>query len=90
MLLENRTQRKTATRVSGLETYLVSPPAFAQASQLLYNSSCTTVPVEKGGVKTDRLEVLIQGSVADEVARHLHTEFGIPLSHIKIVSKLKK
>ncbi|KAE8671034.1 putative serine/threonine-protein kinase cx32 [Hibiscus syriacus] len=86
ILTERRQGNKKVTKVSGLETFLVG--AEALASELQKKFACSTTVAELPGKKG--LEVLIQGGVIDDVARHLLEQYGIPKRYIEVLDKTRK
>uniref|UniRef100_A0A2P2KQU3 SUI1 domain-containing protein n=3 Tax=Rhizophora mucronata TaxID=61149 RepID=A0A2P2KQU3_RHIMU len=83
---ERRQGNKKVTKVSGLETFLMD--AEALASELQKKFACSTSVAELPGKKG--LEVLIQGSVIDNVARHLIEHHSIPKRYIEVLDKTRK
>ncbi|PPR92188.1 hypothetical protein GOBAR_AA28492 [Gossypium barbadense] len=79
IMTERRQGNKKVTKVSGLETFLIDPEALA--SELQKKFACSTTVAELPGKKG--LEVLIQGGVIDDVARHLLEQYGIPKRYIE-------
>ncbi|OMO51553.1 Translation initiation factor SUI1 [Corchorus capsularis] len=86
IVTERRQGNKKVTKVSGLETFLID--AEAMASELQKKFACSTTVSELPGKKG--LEVLIQGGVIDNVARHLHEQYGIPKRFIEVLDKTRK
>ncbi|GMI88682.1 hypothetical protein like AT1G71350 [Hibiscus trionum] len=86
ILTERRQGNKKVTKVSGLETFLID--AEALASELQKKFACSTTVAELPGKKG--LEVLIQGGVIDDVARHLLEQYGIPKRYIEVLDKTRK
>ncbi|XP_039006249.1 eukaryotic translation initiation factor 2D-like [Hibiscus syriacus] len=86
IVTERRQGNKKVTKVSGLETFLIG--AEALASELQKKFACSTTVAELPGKKG--LEVLIQGGVIDDVARHLLEQYGIPKRYIEVLDKTRK
>ncbi|KAH1105634.1 hypothetical protein J1N35_009402 [Gossypium stocksii] len=86
IVTERRQGNKKVTKVSGLETFLIDPEALA--SELQKKFACSTTVAELPGKKG--LEVLIQGGVIDDVARHLLEQYGIPKRYIEVLDKTRK
>ncbi|KAK8698340.1 hypothetical protein V6N13_114464 [Hibiscus sabdariffa] len=86
IVTERRQGNKKVTKVSGLETFLID--AEALASELQKKFACSTTVAELPGKKG--LEVLIQGGVIDDVARHLLEQYGIPKRYIEVLDKTRK
>ncbi|XP_050231588.1 uncharacterized protein LOC126680499 [Mercurialis annua] len=86
ILTERRQGNKKVTKVSGLEQFLMD--AEALASELQKKFACSTSVQELPGKKGN--EVLIQGGVIDDVARHLVEQYGVPKRYIEVFDKTKK
>ncbi|KAK0577584.1 hypothetical protein LWI29_035399 [Acer saccharum] len=86
MVTERRQGNKKVTKVSGLETFLIE--AEALASELQKKCACSTTVAELPGKKG--FEVIIQGGVIDDVAKHLVEQCGIPKRFIEVLDKTKK
>ncbi|CAH9115953.1 unnamed protein product [Cuscuta epithymum] len=86
ILTERRQGNKKVTKLSGLETFLVDGEVLA--SELQKKFACSTSVTELPGKKG--LEVLIQGGVIDDVARHLVEHYGIPKRFIEVYDKTRK
>ncbi|KAK3229687.1 hypothetical protein Dsin_001568 [Dipteronia sinensis] len=86
MVTERRQGNKKVTKVSGLETFLIE--AEALASELQKKCACSTTVAELPGKKG--FEVIIQGGVIDDVAKHLVEQCGIPKRYIEVLDKTKK
>ncbi|XVF29815.1 hypothetical protein REPUB_Repub16aG0003600 [Reevesia pubescens] len=86
IVTERRQGNKKVTKVSGLETFLMD--AEALASELQKKFACSTTVAELPGKKGH--EVLIQGGVIDDVARHLLEQYGIPKRYIEVLDKTRK
>ncbi|KAK9110894.1 hypothetical protein Scep_018413 [Stephania cephalantha] len=80
IMTERRQGNKKMTRVSGLETFLVD--AEALASDLQKKFACSTTVAELPGKKGH--EVLIQGGVIGDLAKHLVENLGIPKRYIEV------
>ncbi|GAV60629.1 SUI1 domain-containing protein [Cephalotus follicularis] len=86
IVTERRQGNKKVTKVSGLETFLLD--AEALASELQKKLACSTTVGELPGKKGR--EVLIQGGVIDDVAKHLIEQYVIPKRYIEVLDKTKK
>ncbi|KAJ9167236.1 hypothetical protein P3X46_021902 [Hevea brasiliensis] len=86
IVTERRQGNKKVTKVSGVETFLMD--AEALASELQKKFACSTSVQELPGKKGH--EVLIQGGVIDDVARHLVEQYGVPKRYIEVLDKTKK
>ncbi|CAN6475456.1 unnamed protein product [Victoria cruziana] len=87
IMSERRQGNKKVTRVSGLESFLIDPESLA--SELQKKFACSTSVAELPG-KKGQLEVLVQGGVIDDLARHLVEHYGINKRYIEILDKTKK
>lgn len=87
IVTERRQGNKKVTRVSGLETFLLD--ADSLASELQKKFACSTSVGELPGKKGQH-EVLVQGGVIDDLARHLLDHYGIPKRYIEVLDKTKK
>ncbi|PRQ22439.1 putative SUI1 domain-containing protein [Rosa chinensis] len=67
IMTERRQDNKKMTKLSGLETFLVDPEALA--SELQKKFACSATVAELQGEKG--LEVLVQGGVIENLAKHL-------------------
>ncbi|KAL6756369.1 putative Ligatin [Haematococcus lacustris] len=72
---------KKVTRVVGMEAFLVSPEELAAESQRKFaaSSSVNELPGKSGGV-----EVVVQGSVAEQMAALLTDRYGVPKKYISV------
>ncbi|RAL54256.1 hypothetical protein DM860_001384 [Cuscuta australis] len=86
ILTERRQGNKKVTKLSGLESFFVD--AEVLASELQKKFACSTSMTELPGKKG--FEVLVQGGVIDDVARHLVEHYGIPKRFIEVYDKTKK
>ncbi|GAB4861180.1 hypothetical protein Ancab_036337 [Ancistrocladus abbreviatus] len=86
IMTERRQGNKKVTRVSGFETFLMD--AESLASELQKKFACSTSVAELPGKKGH--EVLVQGGVIDQLARHLVEQYGIPKRYIEVLDKTKK
>lgn len=86
IMTERRQGNKKVTRVSGTETFLID--AEPLASELQKKFACSTSVAELPGKKGQ--EVLIQGGVIDDVAKHLVGQYGIPKRYIEVLDKTRK
>ncbi|KAK4788469.1 hypothetical protein SAY86_019788 [Trapa natans] len=86
IMTERRQGNKKVTKLSGLETFMVDPESLA--SELQKKCACSTTVVELSGKKG--FEVLVQGGVIEDLARHLMEQYGIPKKYIEVLDKTKK
>ncbi|RDX97928.1 Eukaryotic translation initiation factor 2D, partial [Mucuna pruriens] len=86
LLTERRQGNKKVTKLSGMETFLID--AEALASELQKKFACSTSVAELPGKKGQ--EVLVQGGVIDDLARHLIEQYGVPKRYIEVLDKTKK
>jgi len=63
------------THVQGLESFLISPDAVAQALKL--KLGCTAAVLKLPGNNVKECEVLLQGLCVDEVVAHLRDVYAI-------------
>lgn len=87
MMTERRQGNKKVTKVSGVETFLMD--AESLASELQKKFACSTSVAELPGKKGQH-EVLVQGGVIDNLARHLVEHYGVPKRYIEVLDKTKK
>ncbi|ESW05863.1 hypothetical protein PHAVU_011G215800 [Phaseolus vulgaris] len=86
LLTERRQGNKKVTKLSGMETFLID--AEALASELQKKFACSTTVAELPGKKGH--EVLVQGGVIDDLARHLMEQYGVPKRYIEVLDKTKR
>ncbi|KAJ7982579.1 eukaryotic translation initiation factor 2D [Quillaja saponaria] len=86
ILTERRQGNKKVTKLSGMETFLID--AEGLASELQKKFACSTTVAELPGKKGH--EVLVQGGVIDDLAKHLIEQYGIPKRYIEVLDKTKK
>ncbi|XP_062025349.1 uncharacterized protein LOC133741464 isoform X3 [Rosa rugosa] len=86
IMTERRQGNKKMTKLSGLETFLVDPEALA--SELQKKFACSTTVAELPGKKG--LEVLVQGGVIENLAKHLIEQYGIPKRYIEVLDKTRR
>ncbi|KAI3464254.1 hypothetical protein Pfo_020917 [Paulownia fortunei] len=86
ILTERRQGNKKVTKLSGLESFLID--AETLASELQKKFACSTTVSELPGKKG--LEVLVQGGVIDDLARHLVEQYGVQKRYIEVLDKTKK
>ncbi|KAJ1409686.1 SWIB/MDM2 domain superfamily [Sesbania bispinosa] len=86
IVTERRQGNKKVTKLSGMETFLID--AEALASELQKKFACSTTVAELPGKKGH--EVLVQGGVIDDLARHLIEQYGVPKRYIEVLDKTKK
>ncbi|PRQ22430.1 putative SUI1 domain, SWIB/MDM2 domain-containing protein [Rosa chinensis] len=77
---------KKMTKLSGLETFLVDPEALA--SELQKKFACSTTVAELPDKKGQ--EVLVQGGVIENLAKHLIEQYGIPKRYIEVLDKTRR
>uniref|UniRef100_A0A1D1XK90 Eukaryotic translation initiation factor 2D n=1 Tax=Anthurium amnicola TaxID=1678845 RepID=A0A1D1XK90_9ARAE len=87
IMTERRQGNKKVTRVSGLETFLMD--AEALASELQKKFACSTTVAELPGKKGQH-EVVVQGGVIENLAKHLVEHYGIPKRYIEVLDKTKR
>ncbi|MED6217773.1 hypothetical protein PIB30_020744 [Stylosanthes scabra] len=86
LVTERRQGNKKVTKLSGMETFLID--AEALASELQKKFACSTTVGELPGKKGQ--EVLVQGGVIDDLAKHLIEQYGVPKRYIEVLDKTKK
>ncbi|CAL0303466.1 unnamed protein product [Lupinus luteus] len=86
LLTERRQGNKKVTKLSGIESFLMD--ADALASELQKKFACSTTVGELPGKKGH--EVLIQGGVIDDLAKHLIEQYGVPKRYIEVLDKTRK
>lgn len=86
IMTERRQGNKKVTKVSGFESFLMD--AEALASELQKKFACSTTVAELPGKKGH--EVLVQGGVIEDLAKHLVEQYGIPKRYIEVLDKTKK
>ncbi|KAL5213367.1 hypothetical protein ABZP36_024214 [Zizania latifolia] len=87
IMTERRQGNKKMTRVSGLECFLMD--ADSLASELQKKFACSTTTAELPGKKGQH-EVLVQGGVIDDLAKHLVDHYGVPKRFIEVLDKTKR
>lgn len=87
IMTERRQGNKKVTRVSGMESFLLD--AESLASELQKKFACSTSVGELPGKKGQH-EVLVQGGVIEDLARHLVEHYGVPKRYIEVLDKTKK
>lgn len=87
--LETRTGNKTATKVSGLEAYYVSPAVLAEELQKTCASSTSVGQLVGSSPKTPVMEIMVQGPQKDAVIKALEKR-GIRKEWVEVVDKTKK
>jgi translation initiation factor 2D len=73
------------THISGLESFLISPDAVAQALKL--KLGCTTAALKLPGNNVKEHEVLLQGHCVNEVVEHLASVYAIDKKWIVLPKK---
>ncbi|KAF3440959.1 hypothetical protein FNV43_RR19245 [Rhamnella rubrinervis] len=86
IMTERRQGNKKVTKLSGMETFLVD--AESLASELQKKFACSTTVAELPGKKGH--EVLVQGGVIDDLAKHLIEQYRIPKRYIEVLDKTRK
>ncbi|CAL9019740.1 unnamed protein product [Prunus brigantina] len=86
IMTERRQGNKKVTKLSGLETFLVDPEALA--SELQKKFACSTTVAELPGKKGH--EVVVQGGVIDDLAKHMIEQYGIPKRFIEVLDKTRR
>ncbi|XP_028803424.1 eukaryotic translation initiation factor 2D isoform X2 [Neltuma alba] len=86
IVTERRQGNKKVTKLTGMETFLID--AEALAAELQKKFACSTTVAELPGKKGN--EVLVQGGVIDDLARHLIEQYGVPKRLIEVLDKTKK
>ncbi|KAK8948579.1 hypothetical protein KSP39_PZI006117 [Platanthera zijinensis] len=87
IMTERRQGSKKVTRLSRVEYFLMD--AESLASELQKKFACSTSVVELPGKKA-QYEVLVQGGVIEDLAKHLVDCYGIPKRYIEVFDKTKK
>ncbi|XP_020585725.1 eukaryotic translation initiation factor 2D [Phalaenopsis equestris] len=87
IMAERRQGNKKVTRVSGVEYFLLD--AESLASELQKKFACSTSISELPG-KKGQYEVLVQGGVIDDLAKHLVDDYGVPKRYIEVLDKTRK
>nr|CAD1825259.1 unnamed protein product [Ananas comosus var. bracteatus] len=87
IMTERRQGNKKVTRLSGLESFLMD--AESLASELQKKFACSTSVAELPGKKGQH-EVLVQGGVIDDLAKHLVDHYGVLKKYIEVLDKTKK
>ncbi|KAI9679211.1 MAG: hypothetical protein M1817_005230 [Caeruleum heppii] len=88
IMLETRTGNKTATKVSGMEAYHISPQALADEMQKACASSTSVGQLAGSSPKHPVMEVLIQGPQSQVVIKALEKR-GVQRAWIDVVDKTK-
>ncbi|KAK4285070.1 hypothetical protein QN277_001814 [Acacia crassicarpa] len=86
IVTERRQGNKKVTKLTGMETFLID--AEALAAELQKKFACSTTVAELPGKKGN--EVLVQGGVIDDLAKHLIEQYGVPKRFIEVLDKTKK
>ncbi|XP_062219334.1 uncharacterized protein LOC133919095 [Phragmites australis] len=87
IMTERRQGNKKMTRLSGVESFLMD--AHSLASELQKKFACSTTTAELPG-KKGQYEVLVQGGVIDDLAKHLVEHYGVPKRYIEVLDKTKR
>lgn len=86
IVTERRQGNKKVTKLTGMETFLID--AEVLAGELQKKFACSTTVAELPGKKGN--EVLVQGGVIDDLAKHLIEQYGVPKRFIEVLDKTKK
>ncbi|KAF9363481.1 hypothetical protein BGX34_004057 [Mortierella sp. NVP85] len=86
---ELRTGRKTVTKVSGLEHFLVDVDAFGQELQVRCAGSVSITPLAGSPPRLNLREVMVQGPQLKIITAALE-EKGVPKKYIEFLDKTKK
>ncbi|KAG0034048.1 hypothetical protein BGZ81_006389 [Podila clonocystis] len=86
---EIRTGRKTITKVSGLEHFMIDVDGFGQEIQVLCASSVAITPLVGASPKLNLREVMVQGPQLKNVTAVLQ-EKGVPKKCIEFLDKTSK
>ncbi|KAF8982972.1 hypothetical protein BGZ46_000252 [Entomortierella lignicola] len=86
---EIRTGRKTVTKVSGLELFLIDVDAFGQEIQVICAGSVAITPLVGASPKLNLREVMVQGPQVKNVTTVL-LEKGVPKKYIEFLDKTSK
>ncbi|CAO3574744.1 unnamed protein product [Mortierella alpina] len=86
---EIRTGRKTVTKVSGLEHFMIDVDTFAHELQVLCAGSVAITPLVGASPKLNLREVMVQGPQVKNVTEVLQ-EKGVPKKFIEILDKTAK
>ncbi|KAF9283710.1 hypothetical protein BGZ68_005199 [Mortierella alpina] len=86
---EIRTGRKTVTKVSGLEHFMIDVDAFAHELQVLCAGSVAITPLVGASPKLNLREVMVQGPQVKNVTEVLQ-EKGVPKKFIEVLDKTAK
>lgn len=87
IMTERRQGNKKMTRLSGLECFLMDPDSLA--SELQKKFACSTTTAELPG-KKGQYEVLVQGGVINDLAKHLVDHYDVPKRYIEVYDKTKR
>ncbi|KAF9092719.1 hypothetical protein BGX23_003982 [Mortierella sp. AD031] len=86
---EIRTGRKTVTKVSGLEHFMIDVDSFGQEIQVLCASSVAITPLVGASPKLNLRELMVQGPQVKHVTTVLQ-ERGVPKKFIEFLDKTNK
>ncbi|KAF9316595.1 hypothetical protein BG003_001782 [Podila horticola] len=86
---EIRTGRKTVTKVSGLEHFMIDVDGFGQEIQVLCASSVAITPLVGASPKLNLREVMVQGPQLKNVTTVLQ-EKGVPKKYVEFLDKTSK
>ncbi|KAG0089448.1 hypothetical protein BGZ93_011028 [Podila epicladia] len=86
---EIRTGRKTVTKVSGLEHFMIDVEGFGQEIQVLCASSVAITPLVGASPKLNLREVMVQGPQLKNITAVLQ-EKGVPKKYVEFLDKTSK
>ncbi|KNA13329.1 hypothetical protein SOVF_116050 isoform A [Spinacia oleracea] len=86
IMTERRQGNKKMTKLSGFEIFLMD--ADSLASELQKKFACSTTVAELPGKKGH--EVLVQGGVIENLAKHLIDQYGVPKRYIEVLDKTRR
>ena len=89
ILLETRSGNKTVTKVSGVETFYITPQPLAEELQKACASSTSVGQLVGSSPKNPVMEILVQGPQKDTVTKALEKR-GVNRHWISVVDKTKK
>ncbi|TPX61445.1 hypothetical protein PhCBS80983_g01088 [Powellomyces hirtus] len=80
IIVEQRQGRKSVTRLSGMEAFLINPEDLAGHLKIRCASSTSVTPLPAKANTTPFYEVMVQGSKVKEVCAVLEKEYGVPFT----------
>lgn len=87
--LETRSGNKTATKISGLEAYFVSPQRLADELRKTCAGSTSVEPLHGSSPKAPVMEIMVQGPQKDAVIKALERR-GVKGQWVEFLDKTKK